>query len=89
LSEQRDVLCSEYHAEGLKYVTALQGLLSKLKKRKEKTFLQHCSAVESTAFVYCFVWWKMYEKYTIEIYNFLQHGYVFAFTFSAILSLHN
>jgi len=57
-----------HHAEGLKYMTALQGLLQKLKK--SKTFLHRCSAFGSTSFVHCRVWWKIYEKYTNEMYNF-------------------
>ena len=49
MSEQIDVLCLKYHAEGLKYMTALQWLLWKRKKRKKKNipspllgFWEHC-----------------------------------------------
>lgn len=65
LTKKKESSC--HNAEGLKYKTAQQGLLWKLKKTK--TFLHRCSAFGSTVFD-CRVWWRIYEKYTNEMYNF-------------------
>jgi hypothetical protein len=53
-TDLKKIESSCHHAEGLKYMTALQGLLWKLKK--SKTFLHRCSAFGSTSFVHCCVW---------------------------------